>query len=297
MTQHTLSEKHIDQFLDALWMEQGLSKNTLNAYRSDLVIFQTWLKKDLLQAQALNISDFLAYRFKNGISERTSARIVSSLRRFYGYFLRENHISIDPTIHISTPRITRLLPQTLTEDDVERLLNAPEVTVPRGIRDKAMFEILYATGLRVSELVDLKFEHFNLRQGVVRIMGKGNRERLVPIGEEALSCLDTYLHSGRILLLSGRQSDYIFVTHRGTNMTRHAFWHIIKRYALKADIQKPLSPHTLRHAFATHLINHGADLRVVQLLLGHVDLSTTQIYTHVAQERLQSLHAQFHPRG
>ncbi len=291
------SDAFINQFLDALWMEQGLSQNTLNAYRSDLTIFQHWLNQDILHANAKQIADFLAYRFEQGVSERTSARIVSSLRRFYGYFLRENQILTDPTLRISTPRITRALPQTLTEEDVDCLLAAPEVATPRGMRDKAMLEMLYATGLRVSELVDLKFEHINLRQGVVRVMGKGNRERLVPIGEEALNDLEAYLSSGRILLLSGRQSDYIFVTHRGANMTRHAFWHIIKRYALKAGIQKPLSPHTLRHAFATHLLNHGADLRVVQLLLGHVDLSTTQIYTHVAQERLQTLHAQFHPRG
>ena len=239
----------------------------------------------------------MANRYQLGITGRTTARILSSLRRFYGYFLRESVITIDPTALISVPKTTRVLPQTLTENDVEALLAAPQIAVPRGQRDKAMLEMLYATGLRVSELVDLKFEQLNLRQGVVQIVGKGGRERLVPVGEEALDCLETYLHSGRELLLSGRQSDYIFVTNRGCNMTRQAFWHIIKRYAFQAEITKPLSPHTLRHAFATHLLNHGADLRVVQLLLGHVDLSTTQIYTHVASERLQTLHAQFHPRG
>lgn len=292
------SEKLIDQFLDAAWVEQGLSKNTLSAYRSDLMIFANWLgKKSLLRVEAGNISEFLANRYRIGMSSRTTARILSSLRRFYGYFLRENTITIDPTALMTAPRTTRILPQTLTENDVELLLAAPEIAVPRGQRDNAMLEMMYATGLRVSELVDLKFEQINLRQGVVQIIGKGGRERLVPVGEEALSCLETYLNNGRVQLLSGRQSDYIFVTSRGGNMTRQAFWHIIKRYAFKAQIHKPLSPHTLRHAFATHLLNHGADLRVVQLLLGHVDLSTTQIYTHVARERLQTLHAQFHPRG
>ena len=291
------SEKLIDQFLDAAWVEQGLSKNTLSAYRSDLMIFSAWLKKDLLIVNREDITGFLANRYDLGMTRRTTARILSSLRRFYGYFLRENHIIVDPTALMTSPKSTPILPQTLTENDVELLLAAPEIAVPRGQRDKAMLEMLYATGLRVSELVDLKFEQINLNQGVVQIVGKGGRERLVPVGEEALICLEIYLNNGRVLLLSGRQSDYIFVTHRGSNMTRQAFWHIIKRYAFKAEITKPLSPHTLRHAFATHLLNHGADLRVVQLLLGHVDLSTTQIYTHVARERLQTLHAQFHPRG
>lgn len=297
MTTIVKFEKLIDQFLDAAWVEQGLSKNTLSAYRSDLMIFSAWLKKDLLIVNREDITGFLANRYDLGMTSRTTARILSSLRRFYGYFLRENHIIVDPTALMTLPKSTPILPQTLTENDVELLLAAPEIAVPRGQRDKAMLEMLYATGLRVSELVDLKFEQINLNQGVVQIVGKGGRERLVPVGEEALICLEIYLNNGRVLLLSGRQSDYIFVTHRGSNMTRQAFWHIIKRYAFKAEITKPLSPHTLRHAFATHLLNHGADLRVVQLLLGHVDLSTTQIYTHVARERLQTLHAQFHPRG
>ncbi|MEI7839978.1 MAG: site-specific tyrosine recombinase XerD [Methylococcaceae bacterium] len=297
MTTIVKFEKLIDQFLDAAWVEQGLSKNTLSAYRSDLMIFSAWLKKDLLIVNREDITGFLANRYDLGMTSRTTARILSSLRRFYGYFLRENHIIVDPTALMTSPKSTPILPQTLTENDVELLLAAPEIAVPRGQRDKAMLEMLYATGLRVSELVDLKFEQINLNQGVVQIVGKGGRERLVPVGEEALICLEIYLNNGRVLLLSGRQSDYIFVTHRGSNMTRQAFWHIIKRYAFKAEITKPLSPHTLRHAFATHLLNHGADLRVVQLLLGHVDLSTTQIYTHVARERLQTLHAQFHPRG
>lgn len=291
------AEKLIDQFLDAIWVEQGLSKNTLSAYCSDLKIFSEWLKKDLLAVDSGNIAEFLANRYQLGMTSRTTARILSSLRRFYGYFLRENVIYVDPTALISAPKSTRILPQSLTEADVEALLNAPQVALPRGQRDKTMLEMLYATGLRVSELVDLKFEQLSLNQGVVQIVGKGGRERLVPVGEEALNWLEIYLNSGRELLLSGRQSDYIFVTNRGGNMTRQAFWHLIKRYAFEAQITKPLSPHTLRHAFATHLLNHGADLRVVQLLLGHVSLSTTQIYTHVARERLKTLHAQFHPRG
>lgn len=292
-----ISEKLIDQFLDAAWVEQGLSKNTLSAYRSDLVIFAAWLKKDLLAVDSSNVAEFLANRYQLGMTSRTTARILSSLRRFYGYFLRENVITVDPTSLISAPKTTRSLPDSLTEADVEALLAAPQLALPRGQRDKTMLEMLYATGLRVSELVDLKFEQLSLNQGVVQIVGKGGRERLVPVGEEALNSLEIYLKDGREMLLSGRQSDYIFVTNRGSNMTRQTFWHIIKRYAFEAEITKPLSPHTLRHAFATHLLNHGADLRVVQLLLGHVSLSTTQIYTHVARERLKTLHAKFHPRG
>lgn len=291
------SETLIDQFLDSAWVEQGLSKNTLSAYRSDLKIFADWLNKDLLAVESSDIAQFLASRYQLEMTSRTTARILSSLRRFYGYFLRENVINIDPTALISAPKTTRLLPDSLTEMDVETLLAAPQVALPRGQRDKSMLEMLYATGLRVSELVDLKFERLSLNQGLVQIVGKGGRERLVPIGEEALSWLEIYLKDGREMLLSGRQSDYIFVTNRGSNMTRQAFWHIIKRYAFDAQIIKPLSPHTLRHAFATHLLNHGADLRVVQLLLGHASLSTTQIYTHVAKERLKTLHAKFHPRG
>jgi integrase/recombinase XerD len=291
------AEKLIDQFLDAAWVEQGLSKNTLSAYRSDLKIFAEWLNKDLLAVDSSDIAQFLASRYKLEMTSRTTARILSSLRRFYGYFLRENVLTVDPTALISAPKTSRVLPDSLTEFDVEALLAAPQLALPRGQRDKTMLEMLYATGLRVSELVDLKFEQLSLNQGVVQIVGKGGRERLVPVGEEALESLEIYMKDGREMLLSGRKCDYIFVTNRGSNMTRQAFWHIIKRYAFEAEITKPLSPHTLRHAFATHLLNHGADLRVVQLLLGHVSLSTTQIYTHVARERLKTLHAQFHPRG
>ena len=288
----------IDQFLDAVWVEQGLSKNTLSAYSSDLRIFAKWLSdKSMLDVDKGDLSRFLATRYAAGIGNRSTARILSSLRRFYGYYIRENSLIIDPTLLIESPHIGRPLPVTLSELDVELLLNAPEVTNTNGFRDKTMLEVLYATGLRVSELVGLKFEQISFRQGVVRIIGKGNKERLVPVGEEAMSWLEAYMIQARKKLLGERQCDYLFVTNRGDGMTRQAFWHIIKRHAKKAGISKELSPHTLRHAFATHLLNHGADLRVVQLLLGHADLSTTQIYTHIARERLKELHSKFHPRG
>ncbi len=288
----------IDQFLDAVWVEQGLSENTLSAYSSDLRIFAKWLKdKSMLEVDTGDLSKFLASRYQAGIGNRSSARILSSLRRFYGYYIRENRITIDPTALIESPHIGRPLPISLSEHDVELLLNAPEVTNAHGYRDKAMLEMLYATGLRVSELVGLKFEQISFRQGVVRIIGKGNKERLVPVGEEAMSWLEGYMNQARKTMLGERQCDYLFVTNRAGGMTRQAFWHIIKRHAKKAGINKELSPHTLRHAFATHLLNHGADLRVVQLLLGHADLSTTQIYTHIARERLKELHSKFHPRG
>ncbi|MDP2903598.1 MAG: site-specific tyrosine recombinase XerD [Methylovulum sp.] len=288
----------IDQFLDAVWVEQGLSENTLSAYRSDLRIFAKWLAgKPLLDVDNGQLSFFLAFLYKKGISNRTSARMLSSLRRFYGYYIRENRITADPTALIDSPYIGRPLPTSLSENDVDLLLAAPEVAHALGLRDKAMLEMLYATGLRVSELVGLKFEHISFRQGVVRVTGKGGKDRLVPVGEEAMSWLDTYMGQARKAILGERQCNTLFVTNRAAGMTRQAFWHLIKRYAKKAGIGKELSPHTLRHAFATHLLNHGADLRVVQLLLGHSDLSTTQIYTHVATARLKDLHAKFHPRG
>ncbi len=288
----------IDQFLDAIWVEQGLSENTLSAYRSDLRVFARWLAdKPMLEVDGTVLSNFLASRYKEGITNRSSARIMSTLRRFYGYYIRENNIQTDPTALIELPHIGKLLPASLSENDVELLLDAPETTNALGFRDRTMLEMLYATGLRVTELVNLKFEQISFRQGVVRIIGKGNKERLVPVGEEAMSWLENYMGQARKTLLGGRQCDYLFVTNRASNMTRQAFWHIIKRYAKKAEINKALSPHTLRHAFATHLLNHGADLRVVQLLLGHSDLSTTQIYTHIARERLKELHSKYHPRG
>ncbi|MFA6164538.1 MAG: site-specific tyrosine recombinase XerD [Methylobacter sp.] len=292
------AEALIDQFLDAVWVEQGLSKNTLSAYGSDLRIFAKWLAgRSMLEVDGGDLSGFLASRYKEGIGNRSSARILSSLRRFYGYYIRENSITVDPTALIEAPHIGRPLPASLSEKDVELLLNAPEVTNPLGFRDRTMLEMLYATGLRVSELVNLKFEQISFRQGVVRIIGKGNKERLVPVGEEAMSWLESYMSQTRKDILGERQCDFLFVTNRADSMTRQAFWHIIKRHAKKAGISKELSPHTLRHAFATHLLNHGADLRVVQLLLGHSDLSTTQIYTHIARERLKELHSKYHPRG
>ncbi len=291
------SKQLIDAFVDALWVENGLSKNTLSAYASDLRIFNKTLSNPIEQASNNDIRLFLSQRYDQGISARSSARILSSLRRFYTYLLREKLVATDPTALIDQPQLGRPLPDTLTEHDIELLLEAPEPSSILGARDKAMLEMLYATGLRVSELVNLSNDQINLRMGVLRVTGKGNKERLVPVGEQALSCLDEYMQHSRKALLSERQCNTIFVTNRGAGMTRQAFWHIIKRYAKKAGITKELSPHTLRHAFATHLLNHGADLRVVQLLLGHSDLSTTQIYTHVANERLKELHSQYHPRG
>ncbi len=292
------SLKQIDLFLDALWVESGLSENTLAAYGSDLRIFSKWLKnKTVFDVEESDIALFMESRYKLGIGGRSAARFLSSLRRFYGYLYREGTLINDPTELIEAPHIGRTLPESLSENDIDLLLEVPEITDALGYRDKAMLELLYATGLRVSELIALKFEQVNFRQGFVRVMGKGNKERLVPVGEQAMEWLEQYMQGMRLDILAERQSDYLFVTKRGSGMTRQAFWHIIKRYAKKAGINKHLSPHTLRHAFATHLLNHGADLRVVQLLLGHSDLSTTQIYTHIAQERLKRLHQEFHPRG
>ena len=290
--------EQIDLFLDALWVECGLSENTLSAYGSDLNIFAKWLKnKSLIEVLESDVFSFLESRYKQGVGSRSSARILSSLRRFYGYLQRQGTIQLNPTDLIEAPYIGKVLPESLSEADIDLLLDAPEITDVLGYRDKVMLELLYATGLRVSELIGLKFEQVNFRQGFVRVMGKGNKERLVPVGEQALEWLESYMTEARADILANRQSDFLFVTKRGAGMTRQAFWHIIKRYTKKAGITKPLSPHTLRHAFATHLLNHGADLRVVQLLLGHSDLSTTQTYTHIAQERLKQLHSEFHPRG
>lgn len=288
----------IDTFLDALWAESGLTENTLSSYASDLKMFASWLRhKSLLEAEESDIAEFLASRFKQGVSSRSTARLLSCLRRYYAYQMRERTIDIDPTALIESPHIGRTLPSALSESDIDLLLAAPEESDVVGFRDKTMLELLYATGLRVSELISLKFEQVNFRQGYVRITGKGNKERLVPVGEQALEWLEKYMSQIRQQLLAERHSDFLFVTKRGTGMTRQAFWYAIKRYGKKAGIKGHLSPHTLRHAFATHLLNHGADLRVVQLLLGHSDLSTTQIYTHIAQERLKNLHKKYHPRG
>jgi integrase/recombinase XerD len=290
----------VERFLDALWLERGLSENTLTAYRSDLQGLATWLESEqveLLSAARHDLLRYLQQRAEQGASPRSSARLLSSIRRFYRYLLRERQISEDPSARIDAPKLGRALPKSLTEEEVERLLAAPDTSKSMGLRDRAMLEVLYASGLRVSELVSLSLPQLNLQQGLVKVIGKGNKERLVPLGEEALNWLERYLREARGLMLGTTQSDVLFPGKRKTAMTRQAFWQLIKRYALQAQISKHLSPHTLRHAFATHLLNHGADLRVVQLLLGHSTLSTTQIYTHVARERLKNLHAQHHPRG
>jgi integrase/recombinase XerD len=293
-------EPLIARFLDAVWMERGLSSNTLAAYRADLVALARWLTARhvaLPRTGRADLMDFIAARVHGGARPRSTARQLSSFRRFFRYLIREGLITEDPTAQIAMPKIGRSLPRSLSESEVEALLAAPAVADPLGHRDRTMLEVLYATGLRVSELVHLKLGQVNLNQGVIRVLGKGNRERLIPLGEEAVRWLRTFIESGRTDILLDRSTDFLFPTRRGDRMTRQAFWHIIKRYARKASVDRDLSPHTLRHAFATHLLNHGADLRVVQMLLGHSDLSTTQIYTHVARERLKELHSGHHPRG
>ncbi len=290
----------IGRFLDAVWMERGLSSNTLSAYRADLVALSRWLAKRnlvLVRTGRAELLAFIAARAAGGSRPRSTARQLSSFRRFFRYLMRENTVREDPTAQIAMPRIGRSLPKSLTEAEVEALLLAPLVSDPLGNRDRTMLEVLYATGLRVSELVSLRVDQVNMTQGVLRVLGKGNRERLIPLGEEAVRWLSAFLAGARAEILLDRSTDYLFPTRRGDRMTRQAFWHIIKRYARKASVDNALSPHTLRHAFATHLLNHGADLRVVQMLLGHSDLSTTQIYTHVARERMKELHSQHHPRG
>jgi len=289
----------LDQFIDHLWLEDGLSRNTLESYRRDLQLFADWLQKkslSLAEVQQTEIQQYLAVRFPAS-KPRSISRLIASLRRFYRYALRENKVAVDPTLQIDSPKLPRSLPKSLTEEDVEALLAAPDINQPLGLRDRAMLEILYASGLRVSELVGLKGTEVSLNEGVIRVTGKGSKTRLVPMGEEAVDWISRYLKEARPAILQKRLSDSLFVTQRGQAMTRQAFWYLIKRYALRAGISKHLSPHVLRHAFATHLLNHGADLRVVQMLLGHADISTTQIYTHVARERLKLLHAMHHPRG
>ncbi len=291
----------IDQYIDALWMERGLSQNTLASYARDLRQLHTWLAAhgahDLASADRSDIQAYLGERLRQGQSPRSSARFLSCVRGFYRYLLREGRVIADPTRDIDSPRLGRSLPKSLSESDVERLLAAPDLDDPLEFRDRSMLELLYACGLRVSELVGLQLTQISLNQGVVRVFGKGSKERLVPMGEEALLWLQRFIAGPREELLRGSQSDTLFPSRRGDSMTRQAFWYRIKLYARRAEVDKALSPHTLRHAFATHLLNHGADLRVVQMLLGHSDLTTTQIYTHVAQARMQDLHARHHPRG
>ena len=288
----------IDLFVDALWLESGLSKNTLSAYRTDLNGFAKFIEpSNLLNVTQSEVQKFLAFLLVQGIKSSSSARVLSTLRRFYRYQIRENKMADDPCAQVRSPKQGRPLPKAMSEQQVDDLLAAPDINTALGLRDRAMLETLYATGLRVSELVEMTLLEVNCSVGVVRIVGKGNKERLVPLGEQAVEWLERYLSQARPDLLKQRTCDALFVTARGAGMSRQAFWYLIKKHALTAGIDQHLSPHTLRHAFATHLINHGADLRSVQMLLGHADLSTTQIYTHIARERLQSLHKDHHPRG
>jgi integrase/recombinase XerD len=293
-------QQEIERFTDALWMERGLSENTLAAYRNDLGGLAGWLlpqQKRLMGARREDLLAYLSQRVQDGARPRTTARLLSSMRCFYRYQVREGRFKEDPSVRIDTPRIGRPLPDSLSEQEVEVLLAAPDTTTALGLRDRAMIELLYAGGLRVSELVGLTHEQINLTQGVVRLMGKGGKERLVPLGEEAVDWLTRYLQEGRPEFTAVQDDGHVFLSRRSRGMTRQTFWYRLRAYAVKSGISKPLSPHTLRHAFATHLLNHGADLRVVQMLLGHSDLSTTQIYTHIARQRLKDLHAQHHPRG
>jgi integrase/recombinase XerD len=288
----------IDQFIDELWLSRGLAANTLAAYRRDLTALATWLApRELGDARAKDLFDYLGFRHEAGFHARSTARLLSCLRGFYRSLVERGVVQKDPTARLEHPKLGRPLPRVMSEADVRALIDAPDIEKPRGLRDRAMLELLYATGLRISELVGLRMSMVNTRQGVVRVIGKGGRERLVPIGEEALTWIGRYLVDARPRLLEKAASDVLFPGRAGRQMTRQTFWHAIKKYVVRAGIVRNVSPHTLRHAFATHLINHGADLRAVQMMLGHADLTTTQIYTHVAQSRLKTVHATHHPRG
>ncbi|MCO5102301.1 MAG: site-specific tyrosine recombinase XerD [Burkholderiaceae bacterium] len=299
-TEHEAASRWIDAFCDAIWLEDGLSRNTLAAYRRDLAALDAWLadpvRAALHEASSADLQAYIVARHA-GSRPSSSNRRLTVFRRFYRYLVRERVRDDDPTLHIRSARQPPRFPKALSERQVEALLAAPAVGTALGLRDRAMLETLYATGLRVSELVGLETVRVALNEGVVQVVGKGDKERLVPLGEEAREWIVRYLREARPALLGARAADALFVTQRGGAMTRQMFWTLVKRYARLADVQAPLSPHTLRHAFATHLLNHGADLRVVQMLLGHADISTTQIYTHVARERLKALHARHHPRG
>ena len=291
----------IDLFLNEYWIEKGLSENTVQSYRLDLTALCDWLDKNDLSLETLDAVDlqgFLGERLEKGYKATSTARMLSAMRKLFQYLYREKYRVDDPSAVLSSPKLPSRLPKYLTEQQVSDLLNTPDVEVPLELRDKAMLELLYATGLRVTELVSLTIENMSVQQGVVRAIGKGNKERIVPMGEEAAYWVHQFMLYGRPVLLNGQSSDVVFPSQRAQQMTRQTFWHRVKHYAILADIDADaLSPHVLRHAFATHLVNHGADLRVVQMLLGHTDLSTTQIYTHVAKERLKRLHERFHPRG
>ena len=292
----------LERFSDGLWLNDGLARNTLESYRRDLAQFAGWLQqahgKGLLEAGSADLQRHLAWQVDSRHAKpRTTGRLVSSLKRFFQFAVREGLRNDDPAAELSGPRLPRSLPKSLSEAEVEQLLAAPDLGTHQGLRDRAMLETLYASGLRVSELVGLKTMQVSLDMGVIRVLGKGSKERLTPLGEEALDWIVRYQREARPMLLGARKSDALFVTARGGPMTRQGFWTLVKRYAKRAGIRREISPHTLRHAFATHLLNHGADLRVVQMLLGHADISTTQIYTHVARERLKALHRKHHPRG
>ena len=290
----------IDQFLDWIWLESGLSRHTISAYRTDLSQYSKWLaerKSDLARANREQLLAYLAYRMEQGAKARSVARFLSTMKRYYQFAIQQKWITTNPVKDVVMPKVSGNLPKIISEQEVEKLLSAPDIRSDYGLRDRAMLETLYATGLRVSELVNLTLGEINLQAGVVRITGKGNKQRLVPMGQEAIHWLEKYLNSARQELLKKQITDSVFLSSRGKAMTRQAFWQLIKKYAAQVEIKSDLSPHTLRHAFATHLLNHGADLRTTQMLLGHSDLSTTQIYTHVAKERLKSLHAKHHPRG
>ncbi len=295
-------DPEIDFFIDAIWSQKGLAKLTLDAYQQDLKQFSRWLnyrcKQNIANADQSDIQAYLAYRFESGASARSNARLLSTLKQFYRYRVKTGERQENPTALISAPKLRRSLPSTLSEKDVECLLEAPDIESEYGLRDRSMLELMYSCGLRVSELVSLQLDQVNPNLGLIRLTGKGNKERVIPVGEEALHWLSLYIQQARVQLVqSGKNSDALFLSSRGSEITRQAFWQNIKKQLLKAGIKTDYSPHSLRHAFATHLLNHGADLRTVQMLLGHSSLSTTQIYTHVAQARLQALHASHHPRG
>ncbi|MGF1713765.1 site-specific tyrosine recombinase XerD [Photobacterium chitinilyticum] len=291
----------IERFLDAMWMERGLSENTLTSYRNDLSKLRRWIEQEELSFESASVDDLQRYQqwlFDAGYKQTSRARMVSAIRRLYQYLHREKVREDDPSVMLVSPRLPKRLPKDISEEQVDALLDAPDPNDPIELRDKAMLELLYATGLRVTELVSLTMENVSLRQGVVRVIGKGNKERLVPMGENAVDWIEQFLETGRPQLLGEKSSDVVFPSKRAKQMTRQTFWHRIKHYAVLAGIDSDkLSPHVMRHAFATHLLNYGADLRVVQMLLGHSDLSTTQIYTHVATERLKQLHETHHPRA
>ena len=290
----------IENFCDSLWMEKGLSKNTLDAYSSDLIQVSKWLKnntKDFFSCTKSDLNLFLASKIDSGDSASSVSRSLSTIKGFFNWLIRNNHIKINPTELLESPKSRRVLPINLSEDDVDKLLNAPNTAKDQGIRDKSILEILYATGLRISELTNLKVDQIDLTRGIIKVLGKGSKERIVPIGENALSWLNIYMNKARLKFILNEENSFLFLSNKGNKISRKSCWLLIHNYAKKVLNTNKISPHSLRHAFATHLLNHGADLRSVQMLLGHSSLSTTQIYTHVAKERLMQFHSKYHPRG